>query len=114
MSSECSSGKGILLKADTVAETSCGEVKQTLALRARPPKLVGILATASAPSKSYAEFTRKQCMQLGVNFELRTAGGTEEAAGQETVEEAILEANDDDSVDGIMVRVCGVLLRRDF
>jgi 5,10-methylene-tetrahydrofolate dehydrogenase/methenyl tetrahydrofolate cyclohydrolase len=34
--------------------------------------------------------------------------------GQETVEEAILEANDDDSVDGIMVRVCGVLLRRDF
>src|SRR5258708_19445200 len=71
--------KGILLKADTVAEPFLAEVKTSLAdstgtSRSRPPKLVGILATANAPSRSYAEFTRKQCVALGIEFQLREVG----------------------------------------
>lgn len=109
--------KGILLKADTIAEPFLAEVKASLASgisRSRPPKLVGILATANAPSRSYAEFTRKQCVALGIEFELREVGaalGGGEAAGVngsradgEGVEEAIIEANADDAVDGLMVR----------
>ncbi|KAI0299110.1 NAD-binding protein [Multifurca ochricompacta] len=106
--------KGILLKADTIAEPFLAEVKTSLAsltpTRA-PPKIVGILATASMPSRSYAEFTRKQCAALGIAFELRELGsalgdgngnlnGNGDGVG---VEEAIIEANADDTVDGIMV-----------
>ena len=114
--------KGILLKADTVAEPFLAEVKTSLAdstgtSRSRPPKLVGILATANAPSRSYAEFTRKQCVALGIEFELREVGaalggrengaegsGVDGTGNGYGVEEAIIEANADDAIDGIMVR----------
>lgn len=95
--------KGILLKVDTIVEPFLAEVKANLATvlsstTGRPPKLVGILATASAgPSRSYAEFTRRQCVALGIAFELREVGK------DDGVEEAIIEANADNSVDGIMV-----------
>jgi methylenetetrahydrofolate dehydrogenase (NAD+) len=119
--------KGILLKADTVAEPFIAEVKASLAnctSRSRPPKLVGILASANAPSRSYAEFTRKQCVGLGIEFELREVGaalrgrdagangasvdGTSNGDG---VEDAIIEANADDTVHGIMVRVLSCTFR---
>jgi hypothetical protein len=109
--------KGILLKADAIAEPFIAEVKASLAnytSRSRPPKLVGILASANAPSRSYAEFTRKQCVGLGIEFELREVGaalrGREAGAdgagtsNGDGVEEAIIEANADDTVHGIMVR----------
>lgn len=102
--------KGILLKADAIAEPFLTEVKASLAnlTRSRPPKLVGILATANAPSRHYAEFTRKQCDALGVVFELREVGAAlPDGAGSadgDGVEEAIIDANADDAVDGIMVR----------
>ena len=104
--------KGVLLKADIIAEPFLAEVKVTLAAlsRSRPPKLVGILATTNAPSRSYAEFTRKQCAALGIEFELREVGAalnkaSEYSADGDGVEEAIIEANADDTVDGIMVRL---------
>ena len=114
--------KGTLLKADTIAEPFLAELKESLAIstgtsRSRPPKLVGILAATNAPSRSYAEFTRKQCVGLGIEFELREVGaalGGREAGADGTsadgtgngdgVEEAIIEANADNTVDGIMVR----------
>lgn len=110
--------KGILLKADTIAEPFLAEVKASLAnssSRSRAPKLVGILATANAPSRSYAEFTRKQCVALGIEFELREVGaalaGSKAGANGSSadgvgdgVEDAIIEANADDTVDGLMVR----------
>jgi methylenetetrahydrofolate dehydrogenase (NAD+) len=114
-----SSPKGILLKADTIAEPFLAELKASLAStsRSRPPKLVGILATTNAPSRSYAEFTRKQCVGLGIEFELREVGaalggkeaGADGASADGTsngdgVEDAIIEANADNTVDGIMVR----------
>ena len=108
-----SAPKGILLKADTIAEPFLAEVKASLAnsvSRLRVPKLVGILATTNAPSRSYAEFTRKQCVALGIEFELREVGPAVKGANGSSadgdgVEEAIIEANADDTVNGIMVRV---------
>ena len=99
------SGKGILLKADPIANVFRDELKAELARSSRPPKLVGILATSSAPSKFYAEFTKKQCDELGVEFVLRKIGAAADATLDEGegVEDAIIEANNDDSVDGIMV-----------
>jgi methylenetetrahydrofolate dehydrogenase (NAD+) len=106
--------KGLLLKAETIAEPFLAEVKASLAnsvsqsARTRAPKLVGILATANAPSRSYSEFTRRQCVALGIEFELREVGGALPdgvgGADGDGVEEAIIEANADDAVDGIMVR----------
>jgi|ERR1700722_1776656 len=99
------SGKGVLLKADSIAATFCEEVKSSLEKCSRPPKLVGILATSSAPSQFYADFTKKQCEQLGVEFVLiKTKASDTGDSNGEGVEEAIIEANNDDSVDGIMVR----------
>ena len=119
--------KGTLLKADTIAEPFLAELKATLAVstsRSRPPKLIGILATTNAPSRSYAEFTRKQCVGLGIEFELREVGaalGGREAGADGTsadgtgngdgVEEAIIEANADNAVDGIMVRALSSTFR---
>ncbi|PFH51342.1 hypothetical protein AMATHDRAFT_142821 [Amanita thiersii Skay4041] len=98
-------GKGILLKAEPIAATFIDEVRNTTAKCAQPPRLVGILATSSAPSKSYADFTRKQCEELGIEFVLKKTGAalSGELAEGEGVEEAIIEANGDDAVDGIMV-----------
>lgn len=68
-------------------------------------KLVGLLATTSAPSRAYAEWTSKACEAIGIEYELREIKPDEgdESAGQGQVEEAILEANADDEVNGIMV-----------
>ncbi|EKM59766.1 uncharacterized protein PHACADRAFT_250488 [Phanerochaete carnosa HHB-10118-sp] len=98
-------GKGILLKADSIAGAFRDEITATIAQGARVPKLVGILATSAAPSKFYAEFTRKQCDELGVEFVLKNIGAAADPtlAEGEGVEEAIIDANNDDSVDGIMV-----------
>ncbi|KAF8897860.1 hypothetical protein BD779DRAFT_1608349 [Infundibulicybe gibba] len=62
------------------------------------PKLVGILSTSSAPSKFYADFTKKQCDALGVEFVLKRTGA---ALSSELGEGE--GANEDDSVHGIMV-----------
>ncbi|KAF4575311.1 hypothetical protein EYR40_004948 [Pleurotus pulmonarius] len=110
MASEQQLRKGLLIKADPIAATFQAEIQASLSKLGRKPKLVGILATSSAPSKFYAEFTRKQCERLGVEFVLKKTGAAEDEDREgvkkgegEGVEEAIIEANEDDSIDGIMV-----------
>ncbi|TFK55649.1 NAD(P)-binding protein [Heliocybe sulcata] len=111
MASAAAHGKGLLLKADNIANAFRDEIQRSLATRQKAPTLVGILSTSQSPSRYYAEFTKKQCEALGVNFVLKETGAAlnkdnaerEELAEGEGVEEAIIDANDDDSVDGIMV-----------
>jgi len=100
-------GKGLLLKADVIADTFRDEIVRALGSLPKPPKLVGILATSAAPSRFYAEFTKKQCDGLGLEFVLKEIGAALSPENREGdgVEEAIMEANEDDTVDGIMVRV---------
>ena len=97
--------KGLLLKADPISAAFRDEVKKDLEACSSRPKLVGILATSSAPSNNYAEFTRKQCEELGFEFVLKKTGAalSSDLAAGEGVEEAIIDANEDDSVHGIMV-----------
>lgn len=99
--------KGLLLKADSIAAPFHSEVQTAISNRPRKPRLVGILSTSSAPSKSYAAFTKKQCEALGLEFVLKEVGAAVGGGGGgegEGVEEAIIEANGDEGVDGIMVR----------
>ncbi|KAF9006668.1 methylenetetrahydrofolate dehydrogenase [Cyathus striatus] len=105
MSTETAGGKGLLLKGDPIAATFRDEVKKSLEQCARRPKIVGILSTSSAPSHSYAEFTRRQCEELNVEYVLKKVGAAKSAELSEGdgVEEAIIEANEDDGVHGIMV-----------
>ncbi|KJA29778.1 hypothetical protein HYPSUDRAFT_174632 [Hypholoma sublateritium FD-334 SS-4] len=103
--SEATARQGLLLKADPIAATFRDEVKDSLAKCTTRPRLVGILATSSSPSKYYAEFTRKQCEDLGVEFTLKLTGAaiSPDLGEGEGVEEAIIEANEDESIHGIMV-----------
>ncbi|PWN24143.1 NAD(P)-binding protein [Microstroma glucosiphilum] len=80
----------------------------------RRPRLVGILATPSPPSIAYAEWTKKACESVGMEFDIwRTwdqAEGAEPPSEddkkpglEDDVEDLIIAANADETVDGIMV-----------
>ena len=60
------------------------------------PKLVGFLANADPAAKMYAEFTKKTSLECGFRFETREVN-------KEDLEDAIMDANADRDVDGIMV-----------
>lgn len=86
------------------------------------PKLVGILATPSPPSVAYAQWTKKACEQVGIEFEIwqtwsendrkeNAMDGVEEQSSQQRpnsdleadVEDLIIAANSNESIHGIMV-----------
>ncbi|KZO98122.1 NAD(P)-binding protein [Calocera viscosa TUFC12733] len=102
-------GDGHVLRADAIASQFKSELLSLTSSRptfqARPPRLVGVLSTSGEPSRRYAEFTRKMCEEFGVEFLLKEVGGAggEEARDGEGAEEAVIEANEDENVDGIMV-----------
>ncbi|KAF8528779.1 NAD-P-binding protein [Hysterangium stoloniferum] len=100
-----SDGHGVLLKSDSIAASFRKEVLAGLGELSQPPTLVGILSTNSKPSKFYAEFTQKTCEELGFKFILKMVGSAAQSslADGEGVEEAIIEANEDDAINGIMV-----------
>ncbi|KAF8760130.1 Tetrahydrofolate dehydrogenase/cyclohydrolase, catalytic domain [Rhizoctonia solani] len=75
------SGMGKLVKADTIAAKFRTEIEQAISgssARARKPRLLGILSTSSAPSRSYAQFTKKTCEAIGIDFVLKEVGGAVE------------------------------------
>ena len=63
--------------------------------RARP-KLIGFLANNDEAAVTYAKFTERSCKKIGIRFELKRVK-------RDDLEEAIIEANEDRKVDGIMV-----------
>ncbi|CAB4397596.1 unnamed protein product [Rhizophagus irregularis] len=72
------------------------ELKTMIKTRGIKPKLVGFLANEDPASIKYAECTSKTCEETGVIFELRKCN-------REELKDQIIEANEDDSVHGIMV-----------
>lgn len=58
--------------------------------------LVGFLANADPAARMYAEWTAKTAESIGFTYELREVD-------KEELEEALISANEDDDVDGIMV-----------
>ncbi|SPN97771.1 probable methylenetetrahydrofolate dehydrogenase (NAD+) [Cephalotrichum gorgonifer] len=86
--------------AETVAKRLLGEVADSLdATRAKgikQPCLTAFLANDDPAAVKYAEWSKKTCEENGFKFVLRTVE-------KELLEEEISKANDDDSVDGIIV-----------
>ena len=60
------------------------------------PLLVGFLANDDPAARVYARMTRRACERNGVRFELREVGKFE-------LEEAVIAANADPSVHGILI-----------
>jgi methylenetetrahydrofolate dehydrogenase (NAD+) len=102
---------GLLLQAGKVAVPFEAELRSTISQLPRPPTLCTILSTSNAGSRAYATFSKAQCESLGIKFLLKEVGaaknrdgeGGEKFAEGEGVEEAIVEANEDPEVDGILV-----------
>lgn len=59
-------------------------------------KLVSFLANEDPAAEQYAEVTAKACRETGVKFELKKID-------RESLEDTIIEANNDDSIHGILV-----------
>jgi len=79
-----------------VAERYRAEIRQEIRALGTQLKVVGFLAGDYGPSLTYAEYTKSACEDLGIAYELRTCGRLE-------LEQAIVEANTDSTVHGIMV-----------
>ncbi|GAA5846232.1 hypothetical protein JCM3766R1_000759 [Sporobolomyces carnicolor] len=98
----------VTVTGEQIAKPFRSAIQATTAELSPRPKLVGILANSNAPSRAYASWTAKACEAVGIEYELREVGivaqgGEEGTAEQGEVEEAILAANEDDAVNGIMV-----------
>lgn len=116
---------GKLLQAAAIAKPFQDEIESEISKRKEAnlpvPKLVGILAKPSPPSIAYAEWTRKACMSVGINFEIwktwedsengqdakdnATPESLQNFGLEADVEDLILAANRDKTVDGVMVRL---------
>jgi len=86
----------VLVSPSTVAERYRAEIKHEVRALATQLRVVGFLSGDYGPSLTYAQYTKKACEDLGIDYELRTVPRLE-------LEQAITEANEDNFVHGIMV-----------
>lgn len=85
-----------VILAGAIANALQAEVAQDVKKLARPPKLVGFLATDDPAAAQYAAWTAKTCEANGFAYELKQVPKDE-------IEEALISANTDDGIDGILV-----------
>jgi methylenetetrahydrofolate dehydrogenase (NADP+)/methenyltetrahydrofolate cyclohydrolase len=79
-----------------VAERFRSELRAEIARLPERLRLVGLLAADHGPSRTYAEYTRKGCDDVGVDFDLQ-------AVPRLGVEAAIHAANADPAVHGVLI-----------
>ncbi|KAJ5290991.1 methylenetetrahydrofolate dehydrogenase [Penicillium angulare] len=79
-----------------VANRLSQEVQEGVKTLEKPPHLVGFLANDDPAALMYAQMTQKTCEENGFKYSLRSVG-------RDDIEEAILSANTDSEVDGIIV-----------
>ncbi|KAI9029940.1 hypothetical protein CLU79DRAFT_414798 [Phycomyces nitens] len=82
--------------ASRVSASFRDQIKQDIKERNIRPKLVGFLANEDPAASKYAEWTAKTCAETGVEFELRKVDKND-------LEAKITEANEDKSINGIMI-----------
>lgn len=82
--------------ASTIAKAYVEEVTTGVSRLGYAPKLVGFLANEDPAAQMYANWTSKTCESLGFNYELRQVRKND-------LESALIKANKDDDVNGIMV-----------
>ncbi|MEZ4744180.1 MAG: bifunctional methylenetetrahydrofolate dehydrogenase/methenyltetrahydrofolate cyclohydrolase [Bdellovibrionota bacterium] len=86
-----------IIDVDAISQLYRQEVKEHAQYFSRPLRLLGILATESgASSKTYASYAKIGARDVGVEFVLREFPRID-------LESAIIEANRDSNIDGIMV-----------
>ncbi|KAJ3262261.1 hypothetical protein HK103_002674 [Boothiomyces macroporosus] len=85
-----------IVQASQVAEEFIKEITLKNAEFDEKPVLVGFLANDDPAAKKYALWTGKTCEATGIKFELRQVDRND-------LEAAIVDANEDDKVHGIMV-----------
>lgn len=92
---------GRTILASSISKTYVEEITKKIesmrSIRPNGPLLVGFLANNDPAAEMYANWTGKTCESMGFRYELRRI---EE---KDFLEEAIIDANRDTSVDGIMV-----------
>ncbi|SCW02215.1 LAFE_0F01508g1_1 [Lachancea fermentati] len=92
---------GRTILASSISKTYVEEITKKIEsmrnIRPNGPLLVGFLANNDPAAEMYANWTGKTCESMGFRYELRRI---EE---KDFLEEAIIDANRDTSVDGIMV-----------
>ncbi len=72
------------------------EIKDSIQTLAISPKLIGFLANEDPSARKYAEWTQKTCQDTGILFELKVLKRVD-------LEDAIIQANTDSSIHGIMI-----------
>ncbi|OCK80970.1 NAD(P)-binding protein [Lepidopterella palustris CBS 459.81] len=82
--------------AGTIAKGLLEETQEGLKKLDRKPHLVGFLASADPAARVYAEWTGKTCRENGFDFTLRELD-------REDLEDALLSANTNPTIDGIIV-----------
>ncbi|KAI0846885.1 putative methylenetetrahydrofolate dehydrogenase [Daldinia vernicosa] len=89
-----------VILADTIARGLLTEVKDTLKSIQKDnegqPTLVAFLANGDPAAVKYAEWSKKTCEENGFTFDLRQVD-------KDKLEEEIMNANEDNKVDGIIV-----------
>ena len=97
------SNPGRTILASTISKTydyhiveKINELKEN-GVRPNGPLLVGFLANDDSAAEMYAKWTQRTSEALGVRYELRRI------ADKDFLEEAIIQANRDENVDGIMI-----------
>jgi methylenetetrahydrofolate dehydrogenase (NAD+) len=82
--------------AGTIAKNILAEVTAGVAKLGKAPHLLGILANDDPAAQVYADWTGKTAKENGFQYSVRTVA-------KDDAEEAIIAANNDDTVDGIIV-----------
>ncbi|OQD73878.1 hypothetical protein PENDEC_c013G05451 [Penicillium decumbens] len=85
-----------VILAKNVANGLLSEVQEGVKTLEKPPHLVGFLANNDPAALMYAQWTQKTCEEYGFKYSLREVS-------RDDIEGAILAANADNDVDGIIV-----------
>ncbi|SJM88203.1 probable Methylenetetrahydrofolate dehydrogenase [NAD(+)] [Zygosaccharomyces bailii] len=101
MSDSIVSKPGVTVLASKISKIYVDEITSKVEaikpIRPQGPLLVGFLANADPAAEMYASWTKKTSEGMGFRYELRRVDN------KDFLEEAIIEANRDPEVDGIMV-----------
>jgi methylenetetrahydrofolate dehydrogenase (NADP+)/methenyltetrahydrofolate cyclohydrolase len=89
-----------LIEGGPIAEAIRDEVSKGVAALARPPKLVGVLASDNPGARYYARSQEKACAEVGIEYELRQLDADSTA---EDIEAEMARINADDGVTGVIL-----------
>ncbi|ODQ64282.1 NAD(P)-binding protein [Nadsonia fulvescens var. elongata DSM 6958] len=84
------------LLASTIAKSYIDEIQRGVKELGRKPRIVGLLANDDPAAQMYADWTSKTSTNLGFDYQLIKVD-------KDALEQAIVDVNKDDQIDGVMV-----------